>query len=193
MQSHADFNDILSPEDKKGRVDHPQWLINGFREVTLACGLIDVPLIGYPFTWSRSRGTPNAIEERIDRALVVPSWSSIFPLAKLFNHSAPLSEHNPILLITETPTQHTKHRGFRFENTRLNEPDSAEVVKESWDNSHATHLADRLAMTAASLQQWGKHVFRKYRYEIDKCKRRIEELRSTDDRESVRYLKGSEL
>ncbi|XP_073066021.1 uncharacterized protein [Primulina eburnea] len=184
----GDFNDILSFEEKKRRVEHPQWLINGFRETISACGLIDLPLIGYPFTWGRSRGTPNAVEERIDRALAIPSWSSIFPQAKLFNQSAPLSDHNPILLQTETPTQFAKRRGFRFENTWLNEPGFTEVVKQSWEKSHVTRLSDRLAMTADSLQQWGRRVTHKYRYEIEKCKRKIEELRSRDDRESVNHL-----
>ena len=46
----GDFNDIISAMDKKDFVDHPTWLINGFREVILDCGLHDVPLKGYPYT-----------------------------------------------------------------------------------------------------------------------------------------------
>lgn len=30
----GDFNDLLSHDEKKGRVLHPQWLLNGFREAT---------------------------------------------------------------------------------------------------------------------------------------------------------------
>lgn len=119
-------------------MDHSQWLINGIREAISTCGLINLHLIGYPFTWARSRGTSNAVEERIDRDLVVPSWSSNFPQAKLFNHNAPLSDHNPILLITEPKTKNVKRQGFRFENTWLNEPGFAEVVNESWENSMTT-------------------------------------------------------
>ena len=39
----GDFNDILSPDDKNGRVEHPAWLIRGFREVVSECGLSDLP------------------------------------------------------------------------------------------------------------------------------------------------------
>ena len=47
----SDFNDIISAMDKKGLVDHPTWLINGFKEIILDCGSHDVPLEGYPYTW----------------------------------------------------------------------------------------------------------------------------------------------
>lgn len=33
----GDFNDLLSEDDKRGRVEHPQWLFNGFRSAMLDC------------------------------------------------------------------------------------------------------------------------------------------------------------
>lgn len=47
----GDFNDLLSNEDKCGRVEHPSWLLSGFCNVIPECNLIDVQLEGYPFTW----------------------------------------------------------------------------------------------------------------------------------------------
>ena len=29
----GDFNDMLSPDDKTGRIPHPEWLLQGFKEV----------------------------------------------------------------------------------------------------------------------------------------------------------------
>lgn len=39
----GDFNDLLMAEDKKGRVEHPPWLISGFRETVRECNLTDLP------------------------------------------------------------------------------------------------------------------------------------------------------
>jgi hypothetical protein len=40
----GDFNDILSANEKKGRVDRPNWLIKGFREAVTDAGLVDIPM-----------------------------------------------------------------------------------------------------------------------------------------------------
>ncbi|MCI26034.1 endonuclease/exonuclease/phosphatase family protein [Trifolium medium] len=65
----GDFNDILSNDEKKSRVDHPPWRIRGFREAIQECNLVDIPLQGYPFTWIWRRGEPDMVEEKLDRAL----------------------------------------------------------------------------------------------------------------------------
>lgn len=49
----GDFNDLLNLSDKRGSVEHPNWLFWGFREAGADCNLIGLPLTGYPFTWSR--------------------------------------------------------------------------------------------------------------------------------------------
>lgn len=53
-----------------GRVEHPDWLLRGFRETVDHCNLLDLPLTGYPFTWVRRKGKIDAIEEKLDRAMV---------------------------------------------------------------------------------------------------------------------------
>ncbi|KAL8480040.1 hypothetical protein ACS0TY_026827 [Phlomoides rotata] len=62
-----DFNDLLSASDKRGRVAHPNWLLGGFRETILECGLSDIEIEGHPYTWSRGRGTDRFVEKRLDR------------------------------------------------------------------------------------------------------------------------------
>lgn len=68
----SDYNDLISPNDKRGRVVHPNWLFQGFREVVSDCHLEDLPLIEYQFMWARCKGSPIAVEERLDRAMVTP-------------------------------------------------------------------------------------------------------------------------
>ncbi|XVF76242.1 hypothetical protein PTKIN_Ptkin13bG0250500 [Pterospermum kingtungense] len=95
------YENLDRTNDKKGRIAHPKWLFWGFRDVVTECGLIDLPLNGYQFTWARSKGWMNAVEERIDRALVTNEWADIFPNSKLSNLVAPFSDYSPILLETE--------------------------------------------------------------------------------------------
>jgi len=43
----GDFNDHLSPYEKRGGLDRAPWLIRGFQDIVHDCGLIDPPLIRY--------------------------------------------------------------------------------------------------------------------------------------------------
>ena len=70
---------------KKGGIAHPSWLNRGFRNVLSDCYLADLGLEGYPFTWARGKGKANGVEERLDRAMVTPSWLSMVPEARLRN------------------------------------------------------------------------------------------------------------
>ncbi|KAL8512649.1 hypothetical protein ACS0TY_018950 [Phlomoides rotata] len=76
----------------------PLHLLRGFREVVNSCGIWDVELTGYPFTWSRCRGSPRFVEERLDRAIGNAFWHEMFPRSRLFSLVAPTSDHYPILL-----------------------------------------------------------------------------------------------
>lgn len=59
----GDFNDLLSPDDKWGRCDHPPYLMTGFRNVILDAHLIDIDMVGYPFTWRFGLGPSHALEQ----------------------------------------------------------------------------------------------------------------------------------
>lgn len=102
----GDFNDLLGNHEKKEKNDHPIWCIRGFREVVSDCGLHDLPLEGYPFTWEKSKGTTDAVEEKLDHALVSASWMNIFMHPVLSNLVVAISDHSPILLNTEVQVSH---------------------------------------------------------------------------------------
>ena len=59
----------------------PNYLINGFREAIADCGLREVLMSDYPFTWERSRGALNWVEEKLDRALASDEWHKSFDTA----------------------------------------------------------------------------------------------------------------
>lgn len=88
----------------------------------------DLPLIVYQCTWSRSKGTENAVEERLDRAMMMPRWSELFLNAKLLNLVAPVSDHTPILVYSDPAVVMRRQRTFRFENKWLQEPDLRSIM-----------------------------------------------------------------
>ncbi|ONK81414.1 uncharacterized protein A4U43_C01F28980 [Asparagus officinalis] len=81
----GDFNDLLYQHEKMGLHKHPSWLLNGFKEAIDDYNLCDLGLVGHQFTWFKSKGTPNWVEERLDRAFASPSWTDIFPSAYVHN------------------------------------------------------------------------------------------------------------
>ena len=96
------MNDRLEEVDKKGNVKHHARLFRGFREVVIDCGLMDIPLKGYPpFTWESGKGMPTWVEEKLDHCLASGAWLNLFPPVKLLNLIAPVSDHSPILLQTD--------------------------------------------------------------------------------------------
>jgi hypothetical protein len=107
----------MDASEKRGRTSRPHWLINGFRQSVLDSCLLDVPVEGYPFTWFKIPGTPQAVEERLDRALATAAWFDLFPNDVLENLVAPSSDHYPIVLNRNLVARpHLHKRRFRYEN-----------------------------------------------------------------------------
>ena len=70
----CDFNDILAQTEKRGRARQPHALIRGFRESVDDCGLMEIGIVGYQFTWERARGNPHLVEEKLDEGLANQSF-----------------------------------------------------------------------------------------------------------------------
>ncbi|KEH26190.1 endonuclease/exonuclease/phosphatase family protein [Medicago truncatula] len=119
----GDFNDHLSTLDKRGGPERPPWLIRGFQDAVNDCNLLDIPLIGYQFTWFKSIGTESSKEARLDRALVTSSWQTLYPNATLQTLVAPISDHTPLLLQLDPLPWRKPYRCFRFNNAWLLEPE----------------------------------------------------------------------
>ena len=115
----GDFNDLLCEADKLGGAVHPPWLYRGFHSVLSDCALQHLLLEGHPFTWARKGWTPNAIEERLDRALVSTSWLLTFSGARLRNLISAASDHIPIELNTSGQITPRSRRPFRLKTSGL--------------------------------------------------------------------------
>ncbi|XP_019178363.1 PREDICTED: uncharacterized protein LOC109173576 [Ipomoea nil] len=55
--------------EKRGIHNHPSHLMTSFNNVLDDCHLFDLGMKGRPFTWEKSKGTINWVEERLDRAV----------------------------------------------------------------------------------------------------------------------------
>ncbi|KAL5162745.1 hypothetical protein HKD37_07G019792 [Glycine soja] len=54
-------------------------------DVIADTNLVDIPLLGYPYTWWKTKGTIDAGEEKLGRALARQDWLNIFPNCYLLN------------------------------------------------------------------------------------------------------------
>lgn len=122
---------------------------------------MDLPLVGYSFTWSRSRERVNAVEERLDRALVNQGWLNLLPSATLTNLLAAYFNHNMILLQCNSGHRIRATISFKFENSWLREGDIEEVVLNGWCRRENEKVMNRIASCASELTSWNKRKYSK--------------------------------
>lgn len=87
----GDFNDILFNEEIRGQPDRQLWVIRGFQEVVQESMLVDLPMEGYRYTWTKS-----VKEGQLDRILVSQSSLDAFPHNFFVNGVSDKSDHTPL-------------------------------------------------------------------------------------------------
>ena len=181
----GDFNDLLFNYEKRGRRAQPNWKLRGFREAVADAGLVDLGMAGYPFTWERSRGAEEWVEERLNRALANTAWCNLFPQAKVWSLEATCSDHLPIFVDQNPSGFIHRHTRFRFENVWLRESDCEAVVQRSWSSSAGFPIQHKLAVCGGDLWIWGGKLFRDFRKRIVDCKQQMAILRGRRDQEGL--------
>ncbi|CAN0926384.1 LINE-1 reverse transcriptase homolog [Linum grandiflorum] len=181
----GDYNNLLDASEKKGRHPHLPTLITGFREAVLDCGLTDIHMEGYPFTWEKSRGTAGCVEEKLDRALATANWKAKFPFAMLRNCLAPVSDHSPLVLDTHPMVRIHHRRRFRFENKWRTEPQLREVMEKGWEEATGSEINIKLDKCATVLNSWGRDLHMLFRDKLTAVDRQLEELRWSDATDDV--------
>lgn len=140
----GDFNDMLHTADKMGSHPHPRSLLDGFKSVIEECGLLELDLLEGEYTWEKSKGTPNWVRERLDRAFSDEHWWRKFPLFKLSVSHTISSDHDPILLEHMHTNFSRKQFRFKFENAWLSEPRFSEEVVQYWRTIPSVNLLPKL-------------------------------------------------
>lgn len=174
----GDFNDLLSADEKRGGTEQPRYLIDGFNGVVNECGLIDLGFVGEKYTWERSRGKSNWVQERLDRGLANQEWLNLFPAAEVRVLEVATSDHLPIFLQLNKQVYVPKPKRFRFENLWLREKDCLNVVKNSWSIMRGRGIMDKIGMCCTKLEEWGGGLSAEYKQQITTCRSRLRKLRS---------------
>lgn len=114
-----DFNDMMYVHEKRGGRSQPLNLLTGFTTTLLDCGLMDLGYVGEKYTWEKSRGQQNWVQERLDRGAANQGCSDLFPLAEVWVIDIATSDHLPLFLSLNRKTYTSKGRRFCFENVWL--------------------------------------------------------------------------
>lgn len=167
----GDFNDLLYSADKKGSNPHLGFLMEGFRKALEESMLTEIELSGGRYTWEKGRGTSGWVQEKLDRAFATKDWWLKFPLCKLNQCMAPVSDHEPIHLeLWEVAVPKRVFR-FKFENTWLKEPNFIHDVTSHWVNIQSLSLLPKLFSVFRYMEKWGRDFFNKFKEKVKRQKK----------------------
>lgn len=114
----GDLNFILNREEKEGGITPSQSSLDANNLLIDKVGLVSLPYIGNPFTWTNRRDEGELILERLDRFLASLGWMEQFPNLAVYHLVSIGSDHCPILLTTSRKDNSTQ-RPFRFNKAWL--------------------------------------------------------------------------
>ncbi|XP_073265516.1 uncharacterized protein [Populus alba] len=92
----GDFNETLFPSDRKRRSRISSAMIS-FKNCIDCCELIELPLNGKKFTWSRGNAA-----SCIDRLFVSGDWLQSLPSSTLYGLSKNFSDHRPLHMLIDS-------------------------------------------------------------------------------------------
>lgn len=151
----GDFNDLMFAGEKRGGREHPRNLLAGFEETVRDCNLMDLGFVEERYTWEKSRGKENWIQERLDRGLATQQWRNLFPLAEVQVLDVATSDHLPLYLHLNRKVYAPRSKRFKFENVWIKEKDCFRVVKDSWEIGNDREILDKISYCCLKLDEWG--------------------------------------
>ena len=87
-----DYNELLSSDEKQGRIEKDFSPMLAFRSTLAHCELADLGFQGGKFTWNNSRLGMDFVQERIDRAYANQAWRDLFPRSQVIHLSTSYSD-----------------------------------------------------------------------------------------------------
>ncbi|XP_057419187.1 uncharacterized protein LOC130713437 [Lotus japonicus] len=184
----GDFNDILSPDDKRGGGQVDILRLQNNNQTLSACGLVDAGFNGFRFTWSNKRQEPHTIQERLDYALVNEGWRKLWPVVEVSHLARHKSDHNPILMACYPHPRGEKQRRihrFRFEEVWLDKvEDCTAIVTVAWSAVDAG-IGQKIADLGSALDSWGREIFGDIPKKVAMRRDRLQALQSMDQSERV--------
>ncbi|CAJ2669285.1 unnamed protein product [Trifolium pratense] len=154
----GDFNEIASPDEKKGGVQADIGKCLQFNRWINECNLMEVTTAGTKFTW---RGPlwngRDRVFKKLDRVLCNVSWRLKYHdgFAKVLPRVQ--SDHHPIIVFYEGEPNEGRNRPFRFEAAWNTHENFKQVLQENWNRGR--DLVFLLNNLTDNLKVWNKEVF----------------------------------
>jgi hypothetical protein len=126
----GDFNFVLDQSEKLGGCHVASSSHCPFRNFIDHHGLVDIGFVGNPYTWFNNMNGFVTIKERLDRALASLDWVHLHPEFPFTHLPTSISDHNPILLNTNTTSFLPKP--FMFEEFWTFDPSCGLVIEATW-------------------------------------------------------------
>lgn len=177
----GDFNDLMFQDEKRGGQRHPRNLLTGFTDVVNECDLVDLGFEGEKYTWEKSRGNPNWVQERLDRGLENRDWRDMFPTAFVQVMEVAPSDHLPLFLMLNRTVYVPKIQRFHFENMWVKNSECRNLVQHSWESVEGEELMTKIEFCRMKLEEWGGGETKKFKQSINHCRARLQKLRSRRD------------
>ncbi|XP_077252794.1 uncharacterized protein LOC143892217 [Tasmannia lanceolata] len=178
----GDFNEIRRVEERLGCSRTSQNML-AFSDFIAETELIDIPLMGAQFSWSR-----NSRKSRLDCFLFCPGWLSMFPevCQKTIVHS--VFDHCPLLLDPRLDSWGPSP--FRFEIAWLEIPKMVERLGSWWESHNVEGAADwiigaKLRFVKKKLKEWNALRQEALRERQVWLQKRIRELSLADEERSA--------
>ncbi|XP_074371315.1 uncharacterized protein LOC141712322 [Apium graveolens] len=168
-------------DEKRGGREHPRRCLYGFTDTITDCGLVDLGFVGEKYTWERSRGIENWVQERLDRGLANQEWCNIFPAAEVRVLEIATSDHLPLYLQLNKQVYVPRNKRFKFENVWLREKECFWLVKNSWESMEGKHIIDKISYCCFRLEEWGGGTSREFKRKLIECREKLRRLRSRRD------------
>ncbi|XP_047978592.1 uncharacterized protein LOC125220464 [Salvia hispanica] len=189
----GNFNDLLSPIEKRGRREIYLSNCEGFRQARDYGELIGIESRGYSFAWERGRDTDNWVEEKLDRAVACPNRRRKHRLAIVEHLATATSDHIPILLHPSSLVYVVKVKPFRSENLWIRETECKEIVEKAWNSLLSNQNLEKINICGHALQTWGDSLSKQFHEKIKESKRQMSALRGRCDVEGRRRFMEAQL
>ncbi|KAG6780767.1 hypothetical protein POTOM_013641 [Populus tomentosa] len=136
----GDFNETLSPSNRKGSSKILSSMLS-FKICIDSYGLLELPLNGKKFTWSRGNAA-----SRIDRMFVSGDWLQHLPSSTLYGLPKTFSDHRPLHMLVDSTNWGPKP--VQMMNCWWLNSDFVKMVQSYWNTASHTSSGKR-SMAAA--------------------------------------------
>ncbi|CAM8914180.1 unnamed protein product [Rhodiola kirilowii] len=178
----GDFNEVVCQSEVQGGRGRQNWQMENFRRVLDDCELTDIGYLGYPFTYSNRREGEAEVRARLDRVVASHDWRSRFPRTAVKHVQLYASDHQLLVLNTDSRCDWRNKRFFRFEMMWFDHPDFTRMMNQFWDETDFM-IEDwhcKLRRCKNMLMAWNQASFGNVQRRIKFLKKELEDIRKED-------------